>query len=71
MMSVELPYTMRFDAKLNGYMETVQCRLVFYGIIGCLEVDAKNVTEFIPYWGDEVYTYPSAIEIEGPTKYMV
>jgi hypothetical protein len=41
-------YHEAFDIELYGYKETMQYRLVFHGIIRCSEVDAKNVTEFIP-----------------------
>jgi hypothetical protein len=52
-----------FDAELNGYMKTVQCRLILHSIVGCPEVDPKDVAKLVPRWRDEVYTYPDAIEV--------
>ena len=31
-------------------------------------MDAKDIAEFIPFWRNEVYTCPSAIEVEGYVK---
>ena len=52
-----------FNAKIEGYMEKVQCRLVLHDIVGCLEVDPMDIAKLVPRWRYEVYTCPSAVEI--------
>ena len=57
-----------FNAEFDSYTETMKCCLVFSGIIRCSEVYVENIAKLIPQWQDEIYTYPSAIEVDRPIK---
>ena len=37
-----------FNAELNSYTETMKCRLIFNGIIGCSKVYTEDIAKLIP-----------------------
>ena len=46
-------YHEAFDAKLNGYTESVETRFIFGGVVGGQKIYSENVLELILGWRNE------------------
>ena len=46
-------YHEAFDAKLDGYMESVETCFILCGIVGGWKKNSENITELVLSWSDE------------------
>ena len=54
-----------FDAKLNGYTESIETRFVFGGIVGGWKMYSENVSKLILGRRIEQNAHTSTIDVEG------
>ena len=57
-----------FDAKLNGYTETMETYFVFRGVVGGQKVYAENIPEFILGRRNEQNSRTSTVDVKGTVK---
>ena len=58
-------YLEAFDAKLNGYTESVETRFIFGGVVGGWKMYSENVSELILGRRNEQNASTSTIDVEG------
>ena len=58
-------YHEAFDAELNCYMESVETRFIFGGVVGDRKMYSENISELILGWRNEQNACTSTVDVEG------
>ena len=63
-----LVYHDAFNAKLNGYTESMETCFIFGGVVGGQKMYPENVSELILCWRDEKNACTSTVDVESTIK---
>ena len=61
-------YHEAFDAKLDGYKESVETCFIFGGVVGGRKVYPENVSELILSWRNEQNARTSTVDVKGTVE---